>query len=41
MRWPIAITVAGVVVVAVNFAYIWIAVNADDPVVSTYETEAR
>jgi len=41
MRWPIAIFLSGVFVVAVNMAYIWIAVNADDPVVDSYRTEAR
>ena len=41
MRWPIGIFVAGVIVVGMNFAFIWIAVHGDDTVVASYETEAR
>jgi hypothetical protein len=39
--WPTAIVVALVVVVALNAAFIWIAVSGQDPVVPSYSTEAR
>lgn len=41
MRWPIGIFVAGVIVVGVNMAFIWIATHNDDPLVDSYSTEAR
>ena len=40
-RWPVAIFVSGVLVVAVNIAFIWIAVHVNDPVESSYDLEAR
>ncbi|HMV68690.1 MAG TPA: hypothetical protein PKA64_17695 [Myxococcota bacterium] len=41
MRWPIGIIVSGLIVVAVNAAFIWVAVTGQEPVVDSYATEAR
>lgn len=40
-RWPVAIFVSGVFVVAVNIAFIWIASQVNDPVETSYDLEAR
>jgi len=39
--WPVAIIVALLIVVAVNMAYIWVAVSGADDVVPSYVTEDR
>jgi hypothetical protein len=39
--WPIGIGIALALVVALNAAFIWIAVSGQDPVVPSYSTEAR
>ena len=39
--WPAAIIIALLIVVAVNAAYIWIAVSGADDVVPSYVTEDR
>jgi hypothetical protein len=39
--WPTAIVLALLVVVALNAAFIWIAVSGQDPVVPSYSAEAR
>ncbi len=39
--WPVAIIVALLIVVAVNAAYIWVAVSGADDVVPSYVTEDR
>ena len=39
--WPVAIIVALLIVVAVNAAYIWVAVSGADDVVPSYYTEDR
>jgi hypothetical protein len=39
--WPVAIIIALLIVVAVNAAYIWIAVSGADDVVPSYVTEDR
>jgi len=39
--WPAAIIVALLIVVAVNVAYIWVAVSGADDVVPSYVTEDR
>lgn len=41
MRWPIGIAVSGLLVIAVNAAFIWIAVSMQDDVVPSYAAEAR
>lgn len=41
MRWPIGIAITGAIVVAVNMAFIWIAVSVQDDVVPSYAAEAR
>ena len=39
--WPIAIAVGLLLVIAINVAFIVIAVRGQDPVVGSYSTEAR
>jgi hypothetical protein len=39
--WPIGITIALLIVVAVNAAFIVVAVSGQDPVVESYETGER
>jgi hypothetical protein len=39
--WPVAIIVALLIVVAVNAAYIWVAVSGADDVVPSYVAEDR
>ncbi|MCU0620944.1 MAG: hypothetical protein MUC69_05515 [Gemmatimonadales bacterium] len=39
--WPIAIVIALVVVAVINIGFIWIALRDQDPVVPSYQTEAR
>ena len=39
--WPMAIAIALAVVVAVNMAFIYVAVSGADEVVPSYETETR
>jgi hypothetical protein len=39
--WPLAIVIALLIVMAVNAAYIWIAVTGADDVVPSYVTEER
>lgn len=41
LLWPIAIVVGLLIVVAVNVAFIYIAVSGADAVVESYETERR
>lgn len=41
MRWPIGIAVSGLLVIAVNVAFVWIAVSVQDDVVTSYAEEAR
>jgi hypothetical protein len=41
LRWPIGIAITGAIVVAVNMAFIWIAVSVQDDVVPSYAAEAR
>ena len=40
-HWPIELLIAGAVVLAMNVTFIYLAVNNSDPVVESYETEAR
>lgn len=39
--WPMGIVIALVVVIAINVAFIVVAVRGSDPVVPSYSTEAR
>ena len=41
LAWPIGIVVALLLVVAVNVAFIYIAVSGADEVVESYEAETR
>lgn len=39
--WPLAIVLALVAVALINAGFIWIALRDQDPVVPSYQTEAR
>jgi len=39
--WPMAIVIGFLVMAAVNAAFIWIAIEGQDPVVDSYVTEPR
>jgi hypothetical protein len=39
--WPLAIVLGLVLVAMINVGFIWIALRDEDPVVPSYQTEAR
>lgn len=41
MRWPLAIFVGFLVVIAVDGTFIWLAFSGDEPIAKSYTTEAR
>lgn len=41
MRWIVAIVAGFVIMVAVNGYFAWVAISGADPVVASYEAEAR
>lgn len=40
-RWPWAIAIGLAIVIAVNVAFAWVAIRNPDPLVRSYQTEAR
>ncbi len=40
-RWPLAIVVGLLIVIAVNFTFIYVAVSGADPVVPSYQQSDR
>ncbi len=41
MRWIVAIVTGFAIMIAVNFYFAYVAVTGADPVVGSYESEAR